>query len=96
MERPETERKPFLEHCEKVAKQYGLTPRETEVMILVAKGRTITRIQEELFISRGTAATHKRHIFKKMHIHDKQELLDLLERKESNSEDSPFTQQLIG
>ena len=62
-----------------MATQFELSPKETEVMILFAKGRSATRIQEELFISKGTVSTHLRHIYQKMDVHSKQELLDIIE-----------------
>ncbi|MDR1713847.1 MAG: LuxR C-terminal-related transcriptional regulator [Coriobacteriales bacterium] len=72
-------RQPFKEHCETIASEYSLSPRETEVMILFAKGHSITRIQSDLYISRGTASTHLRHIYKKLNVHDKQEFLDFVD-----------------
>ena len=81
-ERPKTaeaRRKRFQERCTRVAKHYGLTPKETEILILYAKGRTRKHIQDELFISRGTVTTHLRHIYQKMDVHDKQEMLDKIE-----------------
>ena len=48
-------------------------------MILVAKGRSTPRICEELDISQGTVNTHLTHIYKKLDVHDKQQLLDVLE-----------------
>lgn len=64
-----------------MAREQGLTPRETEIMLLFARGRTSTYIQEELFISRGTVTTHLQHIYRKAGVHSKQELLDLIESK---------------
>lgn len=81
-ERPKTaeaRRKRFQERCARVAKHYGLTPKETEILILYAKDRTRKHIQDELFISRGTVTTHLRHIYQKMDVHDKQEMLDKIE-----------------
>ncbi|ACV23283.1 LuxR family transcriptional regulator [Slackia heliotrinireducens] len=72
---------PFKDRCKEVAEEYGLTPRETEVMMLFAKGRTSARIQEELVLSRGTVTTHLQHIYQKMDVHTKQEFLDKIERK---------------
>lgn len=69
----------FVSRCRDIAEQYGLTPRETEVMISYAKGRSYARLQEELNASRGTVTTHLRHIYQKLDIHSKQELLDLIE-----------------
>ncbi len=69
----------FHECCMQLARTKGLTPRETEILLLFAKGRTNTRIQEELYISKGTVTTHLQHIYRKAGVHSKQELLDLIE-----------------
>ncbi|MEG0070943.1 MAG: LuxR C-terminal-related transcriptional regulator [Raoultibacter sp.] len=71
--------RPFRRRCEEVASLYKLSAKEAEVMILVAKGRSTPRICEELDISQGTANTHLAHIYKKIDVHDKQQLLDVLE-----------------
>lgn len=75
------QRAPFKERCVKLARDCGLTPRETEILILFAKGRSAVRIQEELVISRGTVTTHLQHIYRKVDVHSKQELLDAIERE---------------
>ena len=67
------------EKCQVVAREFRLTEREAEVMALLAKGRTRARIQEELYLSSGTVATHARHIYQKVGVHSKQELLDAIE-----------------
>lgn len=56
---------------------YGLTPREQEVLGLLLKGRSIPYIKETLYISTNTAKTHVRHIYQKMGIHERQELITL-------------------
>ena len=58
----------------------GLTPRETEVLALLAQGRSIPYIRDELIISRETAATHAKHIYAKLGVHSRQELIDLVRR----------------
>ena len=58
---------------------YGLSDRETEIMTLYAKGRSYARLQEELSLSRGTVTTHLQHIYQKLDVHSKQEMLDLIE-----------------
>ena len=72
-------RTPFRDRCSALASSCGLTPRETEILILFAKGRSAARIQEDLIISRGTVTTHLQHIYRKTNVHSKQELLDLIE-----------------
>lgn len=69
----------FQDRCRNLAAEYGLTPRETEIMILFAKGRSAARIEEELFIAHGTCLTHQRHIYRKLDVHSKQEMIDLIE-----------------
>ena len=76
---PKKKPAPFKERCTKLARDCGLTPRETEILILFAKGRSAARIQEELVISRGTVTTHLQHIYRKVDVHSKQELLDAIE-----------------
>ncbi len=70
---------PVSERCEKLAKRYKLTQRETEVMVLLAKGRSLERVQKELFIAKGTATAHAHHIYQKLGIHSRQELMDLVD-----------------
>ncbi|MBM6999037.1 hypothetical protein I3I95_02655 [bacterium] len=65
--------------CAVIAERYGMTARESEVLALVLRGRTIARIQQELHISQGTVSTHTRHIYQKTGSHNRQGLLDLAE-----------------
>ena len=48
----------------------GLTPRETEVLILILAGLTTKRIASHLGISFKTAATHRTHIMDKLNVHN--------------------------
>lgn len=61
-----------------IAREAGLTPREAEVFALLAQGRSIPYIRDELIISRETAATHAKHIYAKLGVHSRQELIDLV------------------
>lgn len=56
----------------------GLTPRETEVLGLLARGRSIPYVRDALFISKETAATHAKHIYAKLGVHSRQDLIDLV------------------
>ena len=80
-DRPQAPRR-FMLRVQQVAQEYGLTPKETEVFTLAAKGRTTQRIREELGLSTGTVNTHLAHIYKKLDVHDRQQMLDLVEGKE--------------
>jgi DNA-binding CsgD family transcriptional regulator len=48
--------------------QHGLTPRELEVLRLVASGATNREIGDALFISERTVERHVSHIFRKLHV----------------------------
>ena len=61
-----------------LAREHKLTPRETEVFGLLAHGRSIPYVRDALIISRDTGATHAKHIYAKLDVHSRQELIDLV------------------
>ncbi len=61
-----------------LAASAGLTPRETEVFDLLARGRSIPYVRDALVISKETAATHAKHVYSKLDVHSRQELIDLV------------------
>ena len=65
-------------YCQNLAIEHGLTPREAEILALVALGRSAKYISEELTVSYNTTRTHVRHIYEKLNIHSKQELIDMV------------------
>ncbi|MCD8316240.1 MAG: helix-turn-helix transcriptional regulator [Eggerthellaceae bacterium] len=77
---PSQHRRPFKEFCNIVAQKYGLTVREKEVMSLIALGRDSAYIQDKLYLSRSTVQTHRMHLYHKLGIHNKQELLDIFDK----------------
>ena len=64
-----------------MAAERGLTPRETEILGYLARGRTEPYIREQLWLSRSTVSTHVKHIYQKLDIHSKQEIISLIEAK---------------
>lgn len=64
--------------CDELAGQFGLSPREREVLQLLARRRTVGQIQTDLVVSKDTVKTHVKHIYRKMDIHSRAELFDLL------------------
>lgn len=72
-------RRPFRDRCRSVASEFGLTSREEEIMELVAKGRSTPRIREELGLTAGTVNAHMSHLYRKLDVHDRQEIIDLVE-----------------
>ena len=68
--------------CKTMAEEAHLTPREIEVFMLLAQGRDRSYIQSELYISEATVKTHSQHIYAKLGVHNKQELISLVQQRE--------------
>lgn len=66
------------DRCAEVARTYKLSTREEEVLLLLAQHKTVGIIERELVIANGTAKAHVRHIYRKLGIHTRQELFDLI------------------
>lgn len=71
----------FKTACKEVAHESGLSARETEVFMLLAKGRGIEHIQGKLYISGHTVKSHIYNIYKKIGINSREELIDAVEAK---------------
>lgn len=79
------ESRPTLkERCEITARRYGLSPRELEVLTLLARGRSAAYIQDEFCIAQGTVKVHIRHIYEKTGVKGKQELINLVDAIEES------------
>lgn len=63
------------------ARAVRLTARETEILSLLVRGRTLPYIANELFVTTGTVKTHVRHIYEKALVNNRQELLDKVEAR---------------
>ena len=50
---------------------YGLTPREQEILHLLVEGLTMRRIADHLGVSYHTVDTHIRHLYDKLHVHSR-------------------------
>lgn len=66
------------ESLDDIAKQYGLTEKEKETLVYVYKGYTNREIAEFLKISTNTVKTHNYHIFKKIGVSSRVELIHLI------------------
>lgn len=64
--------------CMELAASYGLSPRETEVFVLLAQGRTRAFIQDQLVLSGSTVKTHVGHIYAKLGVDGRQEMMDVI------------------
>jgi DNA-binding NarL/FixJ family response regulator len=53
-----------------------LTPRETEVLELLAKGKSYSTIADDLFVDKETIRTHIKNIYWKLEVHSKAEAIE--------------------
>lgn len=58
--------------------RYGLTPRETQISVMICRGQSYKQIAEKLYISERTATKHAQNIFDKTKVSNKLELLNKL------------------
>ena len=58
----------------------GLTEREIEVVRLICSGNSAKAISDKLGIARSTVVTHTTHVYRKLGIANKQELIDYVDR----------------
>lgn len=64
--------------CDAAIEEFQLSKREGEVLKYIARGYTVDNISKKLVISPYTTQTHVRHIYSKMHVHKRSELLDYI------------------
>lgn len=62
-----------------IAKRYHLSPREREVALLIAHGRTAAYIGSQLMLSTNTVRGYVQELYAKIGVHSKQELIDLFQ-----------------
>lgn len=64
--------------CAHLAYRYGLTRREEQILVLVARGYTAQHIEEELSITNSTVKTHTNAVFHKLGVHSRKEIIDMV------------------
>lgn len=64
--------------CQALAQAHGLTPRETELLVQLAQGRTLRAISEKLTVSENTVKYHVKSIYQKLGVHTRDEIIDLV------------------
>ncbi len=80
---------PYKEACRRIAERSALTPREEEVMRLLAKGFSQKKIAQELFMADGTVRGYVRTVYAKTAVHSKQELIDLVTAEKDGTKSDP-------
>lgn len=74
------------EKAELLAAEHDITGRSLEVLVLLAKGNSAARIEQELYMSKGTVNTHTRRLYQKLGVHKRQELIDMVDAVEDDIE----------
>lgn len=64
-----------LDHQSQQSADDGLTPREREILTLIAQGLTNREIGDRLLLSLNTVKTHRLHILQKLNLRDRGELI---------------------
>lgn len=64
--------------CAELGARFFLTESEVRILAYVSQGRSARYISEELGVSFNTVRTHIRHVYEKIGIHSRQELIDLV------------------
>ena len=73
------------DRCSAMTEESGLSAREAEIMEYLALGRSVPYIAEALYISENTVRTHCKSIYRKLGIHSKSELMDLVDNSKTLS-----------
>lgn len=66
--------------CALVARHFGLTHREEEVLSLLAQGLGFQQVEADLCIAHGTMCVHVQHIYAKLGVHSVEEAREAVER----------------
>ncbi len=69
---------PWHEKVMKMAKEHGLTPRQTEIFDALSRGRNAKYIMQRLYLSEGTVKKQVFQIYKRMGVHTQQDLITLV------------------
>ena len=75
----------LVQKCAELARAYGLSPRELEVLEYIARGKTSAYIEDKLVIANGTLKSHTRRIYAKLGVHSRKELLGMIEAHEEDA-----------
>ncbi|MEG0322439.1 MAG: helix-turn-helix transcriptional regulator [Raoultibacter sp.] len=62
-----------------LSKKHNLSPREDEVLQLLARKETVSQIEQDLFVAEGTIKAHISRIYRKLDVHSRDALYELLD-----------------
>ena len=75
------------ETCLAAVRQYGISKREEDVLMLLMQRKSAPDIAAELSISEATVRSHTQHIYRKLGVHGRAEALELLGYPSQNDEE---------
>lgn len=67
----------------RIAAENNLTQRESEMLALLARGKNKAAIANEQNLSKSTVHSHMMNIYRKLDVHNQQELISMVERSDS-------------
>lgn len=68
--------------CAALASRHSLTPRESEVLRLLAAGNSQRKIADVLVVSLSSAQTYSKNVYRKLGVHSRQEVIDLVSQSD--------------
>lgn len=71
----------YIHHHPPLPENDPLTPREREILALIAQGYTNQEIAQKLHLSLNTVKTHRRHIYEKLNLHSRSALIEYALRR---------------
>lgn len=75
----QTEKDALFRACELVGEENSLSPRQTELMLYLARGRSTGYIANALSLSENTIKSYRKALYATLGVHNKQQLIDLVE-----------------
>lgn len=79
---------PLIPVVEEIASEYGLTKRESEMSLYLARGYTLPQTADMLCVSLDTIRSHTKNLYRKLDIHKKQQLIEIIEHKRNRDGES--------
>lgn len=73
--------KPSTSPVSTIAARFDLSERESQVLVQISQGSSMATMAQNLDISQNTIKTHIKHLYKKLGVHSRQEVLDLLQEE---------------
>lgn len=65
--------------CNEIGDRFGLTQREKEILFCISLGYSMRKTSEVLYISTSTVHAHTSMVYRKLGVHSRQEVIDLID-----------------